>query len=60
MNLTGKKGNALGVNRTVVSLSLARMADGIGNSILYVVIPLYVDKLPERIFPCPKFFSSAF
>jgi MFS family permease len=56
MNLTGKKGNALGVNRTVVSLSLARMADGIGNSILYVVIPLYVDKLPERIFPLPKVF----
>ncbi|MEJ2657521.1 MAG: MFS transporter [Desulfobacterales bacterium] len=56
MNLTGKIGNALGVNRTVFSLSLARMADGIGNSILYVVIPLYVEKLPEKLLPMPKVF----
>jgi MFS family permease len=56
MNLTGKIGNALGIDRTVLSLSIARMADGIGNSILYVVIPLYVDKLPEKLFPLPKVF----
>jgi MFS family permease len=56
MNLTGKIGNALGVNLTVVSLSVARMADGIGNSILYVIIPLYVDKLPEKLIPLPKVF----
>lgn len=42
MNSIGKIGNALGVNLTVVSLSVASMADGIGNSILYVIIPLYV------------------
>jgi hypothetical protein len=54
MNLTGKIGNALGINRTVISLSIARMADGIGNSILYVIIPLYVDKLPEKLIPLPK------
>lgn len=37
----------LGVNRAVLALSLARMADGVGNSILIVVIPLYVARLPS-------------
>lgn len=37
----------LGADRTVLALSLARMADGIGNSILIVILPLYVAKLPS-------------
>jgi len=37
----------LGMNRTVLALSLARLCDGIGNSILFVVLPLYVVSLPH-------------
>lgn len=41
----------LGLNRTVMALSFARFADAIGNSILIVVIPLYVAKLPGPNLP---------
>jgi len=44
---------ALGTNRTVLALSFARLCDGIGNSILFVVIPLYVVGLPDRLLPLP-------
>ena len=40
-----------GLNRTVVALSFARFADAIGNSILIVVIPLYVAHLPGPDLP---------
>jgi MFS family permease len=43
----------LGLNRTIIALSLARMADGIANSILFILIPLYVLKLPDQSFPLP-------
>lgn len=39
---------SLGLNRTIVALSIARMADGVGNSILFVIIPLYVAQLPHE------------
>jgi len=35
----------LGVNRIVVALSVARLADAMGNSILFIVIPLFVADL---------------
>ena len=35
-------GSLLGVNRRVLALALARMADAIGNSFLIIVLPLYV------------------
>jgi MFS family permease len=38
----------LGINRTILALSIARMGDGIANSILYVMIPLYAANLPGR------------
>lgn len=41
----------LGANRTVVCLSLARLGDALGNSILFIVIPLYVAELPAPWFP---------
>lgn len=44
----------IGGNRVVLALSFARMADGIGNSILFVVIPLYVSKLASPDFPLPE------
>jgi MFS family permease len=37
-----------GANRVVLALSLARLADGMGNSLLIVVLPLYVASLPSR------------
>lgn len=43
----------LGANRAVLALSLARLGDGIGNSILIVVIPIYVAKVPAPWFPFP-------
>lgn len=46
---------SIGVNRGVLALSVARMADAIGNSILFILIPLYVAKIPSEIlhFPLP-------
>jgi MFS family permease len=47
-------GVRLGVNRAVMALSIARLGDAIGNSILIVVIPLYVAQLPSPVFPFPE------
>ena len=44
----------LGLNKIVVALSVARLADAIGNSILFIVIPLYVSKLPSFWFSWPE------
>jgi MFS family permease len=43
----------IGANRAVLVLSLGRMGDAIGNSVLFVVIPLYVATIPA-----PGFLSS--
>ncbi len=43
-----------GGNTTVMALSFARLGDAVGNSILFVVIPLYVAKLPSPYFPIPE------
>ena len=43
----------LGINNAVLALSIARMADAIGNSILFIIIPLYVAKLPHEYFHLP-------
>jgi MFS family permease len=43
--------DSLGLNATVLALSLARMGDAIGNSILFIILPLYVAKIPEITFP---------
>jgi len=44
----------LGANRVVMALSLARLGDAIGNSILFIIIPLYVAKLPAPWFHVPE------
>jgi MFS family permease len=41
----------IGINRVVLALSVARLGDAVGNSILFVIIPLYVAKLPAPWFP---------
>jgi MFS family permease len=45
---------AIGVNRVVVALSMARLGDALGNSILFIVIPLYVSALASPAFPFPE------
>ena len=37
---------AIGANRVVLTLSLARFGDAVGNSILFVILPLYVGQMP--------------
>jgi MFS family permease len=44
----------IGANREVLALSIGRFGDGIGNSLLFVVIPLYIAQLPAPDFPFPK------
>ena len=44
----------MGGNRVVMALSIARLGDAIGNSILFIVIPLYVAHLPSPIFALPE------
>jgi MFS family permease len=44
----------IGANRVVMALSVARLGDAIGNSILFIVIPLYVAKLPAPWLPFPE------
>ena len=45
--------NRFGINRAVLALASARMADGLGNSILVIIIPLYVASLPSRYLDLP-------
>lgn len=52
MNFEGLK--KAGINREVLALSLGRFGDGIGNSLLFIVIPLYVVDLPAPLFPFPE------
>ncbi|WP_255170293.1 MFS transporter [Natrononativus amylolyticus] len=42
MSLSSRVAAAFAVDRRVLALAFARMADGVGNSFLIVVIPLYV------------------
>ncbi len=48
MNIKDKLTQILGLNKTILALSFARMADAMGNSILFILIPLYVAKLPKE------------
>jgi MFS family permease len=43
-----------GGNRVVIALSTARLGDAVGNSILFVVLPLFVAQLPAPWFPLPE------
>ncbi len=45
---------SIGVNRPVMALSFARLADAMGNSILFIVLPLYVAQLSAPWFPFPE------
>ena len=45
---------SFGANQVVLALSFARLGDAVGNSILFIVIPLYVASLPAPWFPLPE------
>jgi MFS family permease len=53
MNISQKL-EGIGANRAVLALSAARLGDAIGNSILFIVIPLFVAQLPAPWFPLPE------
>ena len=42
------------MNRVVLALSVARMADALGNSLLFIVLPLDVARLAAPDFPFPE------
>ncbi len=44
----------IGANRVVLALSTARMVDSMGNSILFILIPLYVGRLPSPWLHLPE------
>lgn len=44
----------IGGNKVVWALSMARFADALGNSILFIIIPLYVASLPSPWFDMPE------
>lgn len=50
----GNLSASIGANRVVVALSVARLADAIGNSILLVTLPLYIASLPSHLLPFPE------
>jgi MFS family permease len=54
LNYLQNLGTNLGANRVVMALSIARLGDAIGNSILVIVIPLYVAALPSPLLPFPE------
>ena len=45
---------SMGANRIVIALSFARLGDAVGNSILFIVLPLYVNQLAAPLFPFPE------
>jgi MFS family permease len=44
----------IGASRLVVALSIARLGDAVGNSILFIALPLYVAELSSPWFPFPE------
>lgn len=41
---------SIGMTRPVLALSAARLADAMGNSILFIIIPIYIAKIPHEYF----------
>jgi MFS family permease len=50
----GSIADNIGVNRAVLALSVGRLGDAVGNSVLFIVVPLYVAKLPAPSVPLPE------
>jgi MFS family permease len=45
-SLANRIANRIGINRAVLALSVGRLGDAVGNSLLFIVVPLFVAKLP--------------
>jgi MFS family permease len=56
MDADSSSGLLFGVDRRVLALALARMADAVGNSFLIIVLPLYVasEAVGGRVFGIPS------
>jgi MFS family permease len=50
----------IGANRAVVALSVARLGDGLGNSIVFILIPYYVAQLPSPLFGASESLRAGF
>ncbi|MEJ2216821.1 MAG: MFS transporter [Gemmatimonadota bacterium] len=50
----GRIADAIGANRVVVALTTARLADALGNSILFVLLPLFVARLAHAESALPE------
>jgi uncharacterized protein (DUF302 family) len=46
--------NRIGINRAVLALSVGRLGDAVGNSLLFIVVPLFVARLPAPAVPFPE------
>ncbi len=44
----------IGINRAIAALSFARLSDGLGNSMLFIVIPALVSRLQPGPFSWPE------
>lgn len=42
---------SIGGNRTVMALSIGRMGDAIGNSVLFIGLPVYLSNIPSPLVP---------
>lgn len=54
MNTSNPMARLLGINQVVFALSFARMADSMGNSILLILLPLYVAEVPAHFLNLPE------
>jgi MFS family permease len=52
--MISEKLERIGGNKVVIALSAARLGDAIGNSILFIVLPIFVANLPSPWIPAPE------
>jgi len=45
---------SIGASQAVLALSVARLGDALGNSILFIILPLYVARMPVHWFGIPE------
>jgi MFS family permease len=53
-SLGNRIANRIGINRAVLALSVGRLGDAVGNSILFIVVPLFVARLPAPSVSLPE------
>jgi len=48
----------LGANRAVLALSVGRMGDAIGNSVVFTIVPIFIAQLPHPLISLPSVLLS--